>query len=49
MLEPPGDLYLTLHVRRTRSSSAGQRSSLDLPVTLPELVLGASSATPDGR
>lgn len=48
---PRGDLFLTLRVRPhpffTRS---GSDLSLDLPVTLPELVLGASIEvpTPDG-
>ncbi len=48
---PPGDLFLTLRVRPhpifTRN---GSDLSLDLPVTLPELVLGASIEvpTPDG-
>jgi curved DNA-binding protein len=48
---PPGDLYLTLHVRpHAFFERDGSDLSLDLPVTLPELVLGASIEvpTPDG-
>ncbi|MEX2208397.1 MAG: J domain-containing protein [Myxococcota bacterium] len=48
---PPGDLYLTLHVRpHAFFERKGSDLSLDLPVTLPELVLGASIEvpTPDG-
>jgi len=48
---PPGDLYLTLHVRpHAFFERKASDLSLDLPVTLPELVLGASIEvpTPDG-
>jgi len=48
---PPGDLYLTLHVRpHAFLERKGSDLWLDLPVTLPELVLGASIEvpTPDG-
>jgi curved DNA-binding protein len=48
---PPGDLYLTLHLRpHPFYRRDGDDLSLDLPVTLPELVLGASVEvpTPDG-
>ncbi len=48
---PPGDLYLTLQVRpHPFFERKGSDLSLDLPVTLPELVLGASIEvpTPDG-
>jgi curved DNA-binding protein len=48
---PPGDLYLTLQVRpHAFFERNGSDLSLDLPVTLPELVLGASIEvpTPDG-
>ena len=48
---PPGDLYLTLRVRPHKFfERKGSDLSLDLPVTLPELVLGASIEvpTPDG-
>ncbi len=43
----PGDLYLTLHVRPHRFySRRGPDLYLDLPVTVPELVLGASVNVP---
>jgi curved DNA-binding protein len=48
---PPGDLYLTLRVRpHPAFRREGDDLTLDLPVTLPELVLGASIEvpTPDG-
>jgi curved DNA-binding protein len=48
---PPGDLYLTLHVRPHRFfKREGSNLLLDLPVTLSELILGASVEvpTPDG-
>jgi DnaJ-class molecular chaperone len=48
---PPGDLYLTLRVRpHPFFRREGDDLSLDLPVTVPELVLGASIEvpTPDG-
>lgn len=48
---PPGDLYLTLRVRpHVFFSRKGSDLSLDLPVTVPELVIGASIEvpTPDG-
>lgn len=48
---PPGDLYLTLRVRpHPFFRREGDDLTLDLPVTLPELVLGASIEvpTPDG-
>jgi len=48
---PPGDLYLTLHVRpHPFFVRKGVDLHLDLPVTVPELVLGASVEvpTPDG-
>jgi DnaJ-class molecular chaperone len=48
---PPGDLYLTLRVRpHPFFRREGDDLALDLPVTLPELVLGASIEvpTPDG-
>jgi curved DNA-binding protein len=48
---PPGDLYLTLHVRpHPFFRREGDDLTLDLPVTVPELVLGASLdvPTPDG-
>jgi curved DNA-binding protein len=48
---PPGDLYLTVRVRPHRFfERKGSDLNLDLPVTLPELVLGASIEvpTPDG-
>jgi DnaJ-class molecular chaperone len=48
---PPGDLYLTLHVRPHRYfRREGRDLLMDLPVSLPELVLGASVEvpTPDG-
>jgi curved DNA-binding protein len=48
---PPGDLYLTLRVRpHPFFRREGETLSLDLPVTLPELVLGAAIEvpTPDG-
>jgi curved DNA-binding protein len=48
---PAGDLYLRLHVRpHAFFRRDGSDVSLDLPVTLPELVLGASIEvpTPDG-
>jgi curved DNA-binding protein len=48
---PPGDLFLTLRVRPHRFfERKGSDLNLDLPVTLPELVLGASIEvpTPDG-
>jgi curved DNA-binding protein len=48
---PPGDLYLTLHVRpHPFFRREGDDLVLDLPVTIPELVLGASIEvpTPDG-
>jgi curved DNA-binding protein len=48
---PPGDLYLTLHVRPHRFfTREGSNVGLDLPVSLSELILGASIEvpTPDG-
>ncbi|NRA01541.1 MAG: DnaJ domain-containing protein [Myxococcales bacterium] len=48
---PPGDLYLTLRVRpHPFLTREGPDLFVDLPVTLPELVLGASVEvpTPDG-
>lgn len=48
---PPGDLYLTLRVRpHPFFRREGDDLSLDLPVTVPELVLGAGIEvpTPDG-
>ena len=48
---PPGDLYLTLRVRpHPFFRREGDDLALDLPVTLPELALGASIEvpTPDG-
>src|SRR5690606_18212468 len=48
---PPGDLYLTLRVRpHPFFRREGDDLSLDLPVTVPELALGASVEvpTPDG-
>jgi curved DNA-binding protein len=48
---PPGDLYLTLHVRPHRFfTREGADLHLDLPVTLTELIQGASVEvpTPDG-
>ena len=48
---PPGDLYLTLHVRPHRFfTREGADLDLDLPVTLTELIQGASVEvpTPDG-
>ena len=48
---PAGDLYLTLRVRpHPFFERRGSDLSLDLPVTLPELVLGGSIEvpTPDG-
>jgi DnaJ-class molecular chaperone len=48
---PPGDLYLTLHVRPHRFfKREGSNLLLELPVTLPELILGGSVEvpTPDG-
>jgi DnaJ-class molecular chaperone len=48
---PPGDLYLAIRVRpHAFFERKGNDLSLDLPVTLPELVLGASIEvpTPDG-
>jgi len=48
---PPGDLYLRLHVRpHPFYRRDGADLTLDLPVTLPELVHGASIEvpTPDG-
>jgi curved DNA-binding protein len=48
---PPGDLYLTLHVRpHPFFRREGDDLALDLPVTVPELALGASIEvpTPDG-
>jgi curved DNA-binding protein len=48
---PPGDLYLTLRVRpHPFFRREGDDLAYDLPVTLPELVLGASieAPTPDG-
>jgi curved DNA-binding protein len=48
---PAGDLYLTLRVRpHPFFERRGSDLALDLPVTLPELVLGASIEvpTPDG-
>jgi DnaJ-class molecular chaperone len=48
---PPGDLYLTLHVRPHRFfRREGSNLLLDLPVTLSELILGGSVEvpTPDG-
>lgn len=48
---PPGDLYLTLRVRpHPFFRREGDDLALDLPVALPELVLGASIEvpTPDG-
>jgi curved DNA-binding protein len=49
--DPPGDLYLRLRVRpHPFFRREGADLSLDLPVTLPELIRGASVAvpTPDG-
>ncbi len=49
--DPPGDLYLRLRVRpHAFFGREGADLSLDLPVTLPELIRGASVAvpTPDG-
>lgn len=44
---PPGDLYLTLHVRpHPFFRREGDDLTLDLPVTVPELVLGASIEVP---
>jgi curved DNA-binding protein len=44
---PPGDLYLTLHVRPHRFfQREGADLRLDLPVTLPELIEGASVEVP---
>ncbi len=44
---PPGDLYLTLRVRpHSFFRREGDDLSLDLPVTLPELVLGAAIEVP---
>lgn len=48
---PPGDLYLTLRVRpHPFFRREGDDLSLELPVTVPELVLGAAIEvpTPDG-
>jgi DnaJ-class molecular chaperone len=48
---PPGDLYLTLHVRPHRHfRREGRDLLMDLPVTVSELVLGGSVEvpTPDG-
>ncbi|MCL4684800.1 DnaJ domain-containing protein [Myxococcota bacterium] len=48
---PSGDLYLTLHVRpHPYFRREGDDLSLELPVTIPELVLGAAIEvpTPDG-
>jgi curved DNA-binding protein len=48
---PPGDLYLTVRVRpHPFFRREGDDLALDLPVTLPELALGASIEvpTPDG-
>jgi DnaJ-class molecular chaperone len=48
---PPGDLYLTLHVRPHRYfKREGRDLLMDLPVSLSELVLGGSIEvpTPDG-
>ncbi|MFI5315614.1 MAG: DnaJ C-terminal domain-containing protein [Myxococcota bacterium] len=48
---PAGDLFLTLHVRpHAFFRREGRDLHLDLPVTVPELVLGASVEvpTPDG-
>lgn len=48
---PPGDLYLTLRVRsHPFFRREGDDLALDLPVTVPELVLGAAIEvpTPDG-
>jgi curved DNA-binding protein len=49
--DPPGDLYLRLRVRpHAFFRREGADLSLELPVTLPELIRGASVAvpTPDG-
>jgi DnaJ-class molecular chaperone len=44
---PPGDLYLTLQVRpHPFLTRRGADLHLDLPVTIPELVLGASVEVP---
>ena len=44
---PPGDLYLTLQVRpHPFFTRRGADLHLDLPVTIPELVLGASVEVP---
>jgi DnaJ-class molecular chaperone len=44
---PPGDLYLTLRVRpHPFFRREGDDLALDLPVTVPELVLGASIEVP---
>ena len=44
---PPGDLFLTLHVRpHAFFVRKGSDLSLDLPVTFPELVLGAAIEVP---
>jgi DnaJ-class molecular chaperone len=48
---PPGDLYLTLHVRpHPHFRREGMDLHLDLPVAIPELILGASVEipTPEG-
>lgn len=48
---PPGDLYLTLHVRpHSFFRREGSNLHLDLPVTIPELINGAEvvAPTPDG-
>ena len=47
----PGDLYLTLEVRRDQNfTRSGSDLYLEVPVTLPELMLGAAVQvpTPDG-
>jgi curved DNA-binding protein len=44
---PPGDLYLTLHVRpHPFLEREGNDLSVDVPVTIPELIRGASIEVP---